>query len=142
MYKRIVITAIFISAILGCKENDERNANHLSICSDFPSCTTIVVNSQSGLSTRKCEPIGISLEEPCFSDSLMDSINLRISIPTKSHAIIDILDNDENLIETIVNDTLVAGYYSFTWEVPNSNEIYGCFMSVSGYEKKYWFYAN
>lgn len=54
--------------VLGCNENKEIYAINLLFCDDFLSCTTIVINSKSGLRTKKCQPIGISLEKPCFSN--------------------------------------------------------------------------
>jgi hypothetical protein len=136
-----------ILILLFCSKQNKEVSN-LAYC-DSTNCEMAKQRqfySDSGIikpvSIHSCPPLSVALKEPCLSDSNRDTINFGISTPIRLFVNFVLLNNDENIIKEIINDTIVPGNYSYQWPNPKNGEIYGISLLTKTYNKTLWFYAK
>jgi hypothetical protein len=124
--------------LLCCSKHND--AIHLTYCQNLND--TIVSQDSNGLVHYKPTTTKGGLQDPCFKDSLGDTILIKWIITTNDNILIELLNQNENVIRIIENRSLTRGSYTLPIQNSKDNQIYGIRMRYGSYDNTIWFYEN
>lgn len=128
---------IFLLLLFCSKQHD---AIHLTYCQN--NNDTTITQDSNGLGQSNISIPKTILQEPCFKDSLSDSILIKWAVPNKDSILLELLNQYENVIQIIENGSLMPGSYNFPIKNNRDNQIYGIRMIYGSYDNTIWFYEN
>jgi hypothetical protein len=127
----MVDIAMILFIILSCSK-DKKEIINLMRCDENPNIDTAHNNNVLYPIAR------VDFATPCYKDST-DTIQFQFDLPILTFASLEILDEKENIQQTLINDSLSAGHHEVFWKNTNNEDIIGARFTKNNFSKTYWF---
>jgi hypothetical protein len=131
---KIHFTITFLLILFCSKHHD---AIHLTYCGN--NIDTVIQLDTFRLPYTPGKP---ELYEPCFKDSMGDTIFISWNIPVKDDILLELLDQNYNVIQIYINGMPFSRAGSIAFPNKRDNQIYGFRMIFGSYDNTIWFYQN